>query len=165
MRAPAVLESIALLSRRGVEVWVTGGWGVDALVGRQTRDHADLDVSIPSGDRVVGLKALDDRGFSVVTDWLPTRIALAHPELGEIDVHPITFEDDGSAWLPGIDGERFVYPSESLTTGTIQGSTVACIDAALQLTFHLGYEPSATDRADMHLLANAGLITLPEGYR
>jgi hypothetical protein len=25
-------------------VWIAGGWGVDALVGRQTRIHSDLDL-------------------------------------------------------------------------------------------------------------------------
>lgn len=30
------------LTAAGIRVWVDGGWGVDALVGRQTRHHDDL---------------------------------------------------------------------------------------------------------------------------
>lgn len=36
-----------LLSDADVETWVSGGWGVDALVGRQTRTHRDLDLLVP----------------------------------------------------------------------------------------------------------------------
>lgn len=31
----------------GFEVGVGGGWAVDALLGHQTRDHADLDIALP----------------------------------------------------------------------------------------------------------------------
>jgi lincosamide nucleotidyltransferase A/C/D/E len=27
----------------GIEIWIEGGWGVDALLGEQTRPVADLD--------------------------------------------------------------------------------------------------------------------------
>lgn len=165
MRTDAVLETIQLLTDHDVAVWIGGGWGVDALIGRQTRDHRDLDVSIAAGDKATALAALEGTGFAIVTDWRPTRVALVHPASGEIDVHPITFEEDGSAWLPGIDGQRFEYPPGSFTTDTILGARVACINAALQLTFHLGYEPTEMDRADMRSLAEADLITLPAEYR
>lgn len=39
-----VVEILGLLRRAGTEVWVGGGWGIDALLGRQTRDHRDLDL-------------------------------------------------------------------------------------------------------------------------
>jgi lincosamide nucleotidyltransferase A/C/D/E len=35
-----LLEQLAAVG----PAWVGGGWGVDALVGRQTRSHADLAV-------------------------------------------------------------------------------------------------------------------------
>lgn len=34
------------LSDAGVSCWVVGGWGVDALLGRQSRPHKDLDVLV-----------------------------------------------------------------------------------------------------------------------
>ena len=41
--AQAVLVC-AGLADAGVRFWLAGGWGVDALAGRQTRSHRDLDV-------------------------------------------------------------------------------------------------------------------------
>src|SRR3954452_1360623 len=38
------------LREYGVEASVGGGWAVDALLGRQTRPHADLDVWAPAHD-------------------------------------------------------------------------------------------------------------------
>lgn len=42
MSAERVLDLLDLLVDRGLDVWVDGGWGVDALAGRQTREHGDL---------------------------------------------------------------------------------------------------------------------------
>jgi lincosamide nucleotidyltransferase A/C/D/E len=164
MRGEAVLETLEWFTAEGVDVWIGGGWGVDALLGRERRGHGDLDASIRAEQLTVALEVLERRGFQVVADWLPTRIALRHPRLGEIDVHPIHFEPDGSAWLPGPGDESFAYPIGSFTHGTIMGFTVPCIDAGLQRTFHLGYEPGSKDRADMRALADAGLIELPVEY-
>ncbi|MDH4308687.1 MAG: amino acid transporter [Acidimicrobiia bacterium] len=44
MESAAVLSVLDLLD----EAWVDGGWGVDALVGRQTRRHLDLDLALPT---------------------------------------------------------------------------------------------------------------------
>jgi len=37
-----VVEILGWLDGGDVAVWLDGGWGVDALVGEQTRDHDDL---------------------------------------------------------------------------------------------------------------------------
>ena len=37
-------ELLRTLAAHGVDVAVGGGWGVDALVGEQTREHSDLDL-------------------------------------------------------------------------------------------------------------------------
>jgi hypothetical protein len=39
----AVIELYSGLRAEGVRVWVDGGWGIDALLGRQTRPHKDFD--------------------------------------------------------------------------------------------------------------------------
>ncbi len=33
-----------MIAGRDMQCWVVGGWGVDALLGRQTRTHKDSDV-------------------------------------------------------------------------------------------------------------------------
>jgi lincosamide nucleotidyltransferase A/C/D/E len=40
----------------GINIWIDGGWGVDALLGAQTRPHKDLDIAIEERD-VAGLSA------------------------------------------------------------------------------------------------------------
>ncbi len=46
MQSTDVLQIITWLETAGIPIWLDGGWGVDALVGRQTRPHDDLDVVI-----------------------------------------------------------------------------------------------------------------------
>jgi lincosamide nucleotidyltransferase A/C/D/E len=48
MRAEDVLRVLGVLRGVGVDVWVGDGWGVDALVGRETRPHRDLDPMHPA---------------------------------------------------------------------------------------------------------------------
>lgn len=146
------------LAGSGFEYWIGGGWGVDALVGRQTRDHDDLDISIPSPTLRAVLDLVAAMGFEPHADWLPTRIALRDEQGREIDIHPLVFESDGSAWLPGLDDSRFLYPADSFTSGTIGDRTVPCISAELQAVFHTGYEPQPKDIADIATLRRAGLI-------
>jgi len=47
MTANEVLEVLGWLDMVGIEVWVDGGWGVDALLGEETRPHSDLDLALP----------------------------------------------------------------------------------------------------------------------
>ena len=46
MNSADVLKLYDELSRIDVAIWVDGGWGVDALLGKQTRPHKDLDIAI-----------------------------------------------------------------------------------------------------------------------
>ena len=41
-----VIDIYKELERRGVRVWIDGGWGVDALLGKHSRPHKDLDIAI-----------------------------------------------------------------------------------------------------------------------
>ena len=49
MEPEDVVEIVNALEREGIAVWLDGGWGVDALVGAQTRPHADLDLTVDRG--------------------------------------------------------------------------------------------------------------------
>ena len=44
-----VLQALDALAADGIDVWLEGGWSVDALLERQTREHADLDVVVDRG--------------------------------------------------------------------------------------------------------------------
>jgi lincosamide nucleotidyltransferase A/C/D/E len=41
-----VLDILDRLDVAGIEWWVDGGWGVDALLGAETRPHDDLDLVV-----------------------------------------------------------------------------------------------------------------------
>jgi lincosamide nucleotidyltransferase A/C/D/E len=143
---------VALLEELSPVVWVVGGWGVDALVGRHTRPHADLDV-IVTADALPGVVArLHADGFATTEDWLPVRIEVAHRDGRRVDLHPVTFAADGSGTQPGLDGAVFVYPVGCSTTGRIAGREVHCLTAAQQLTFRSSFEWRPVDRHDVALL-------------
>lgn len=63
MRAEEVIALYALLEEHGVQVWVDGGWGVDALLQRQTRPHKDFDALVRFDDLIVFTEVLAARGF------------------------------------------------------------------------------------------------------
>ena len=50
MAADAAWALYDLFGSHGITVWVDGGWGVDALLGRQTRPHSDLDIALRHSD-------------------------------------------------------------------------------------------------------------------
>jgi lincosamide nucleotidyltransferase A/C/D/E len=153
MAATEVVRVVAALEGAGCPVWLEGGWGVDALAGRQTRAHRDLDIAIDATKEAVVLTALAGLGYSVETDWRPTRVELMAPERGWVDVHPLAFGADGDGVQSGPDGERWVYPAASLVTGRVAGRPVGCISAAQQIAWRAGYELRDVDRHDLGVLS------------
>lgn len=158
------LALLDLLQAAGVRAWVDGGWGVDALVGRQTRAHDDLDLVVALGDVERIESALGREGFQQSEDHLPVRFVLTHPTRGQIDFHTVTFDAEGGGHQPQPGGGSFRYPPEGFTTGRIRGREVPCISAPVQLLCHLGYEPDEKDRHDVALLHRELGVPLPAGY-
>jgi lincosamide nucleotidyltransferase A/C/D/E len=62
-----VIEVLDCLEQAGIHVWVDGGWGVDALVGEQTRDHSDLDLALDGDDLEAARQALEEEGFNMTS--------------------------------------------------------------------------------------------------
>jgi Aminoglycoside-2''-adenylyltransferase len=71
-------------------VWIAGGWGVDALVGHQTRIHSDLDLAVDVTQMALDhlLQAFGRHGYGVEADWRPSRVALVAGGARQVDVHP-----------------------------------------------------------------------------
>lgn len=128
MTADDVLTVLALLHEVRAEVWIGGGWGIDALIGEQTRTHRDLDLMHRREQEDAVLAALNGAaGFVETLDWRPVRAQQASLE----------------------PSRPFIYPSSCFVTGTIGGTTVPCLSAEQQVYFHQGYEPTDRDRHDM----------------
>ena len=89
MTAADVLYVLDLLDAAEIVAWVDGGWGVDALLGEQTRDHNDLDLAINHYDVDRYRAAMRTNGFHP-TETLhatPKNFVMADRDGREVDVH------------------------------------------------------------------------------
>ena len=157
-----VLEIVVLLEGNGIEVRLDGGWGVDALLGRQTRTHGDLDIAVQHRD-VPKLRALlGARGYRDVPrhdtkDW---NFVLGDDHGHEVDVHSYTFDSEGKH----VYGTE--YPADALTgAGSVSGRAVKCISAEHLVRFHSGYDLRETGIQDVHALHKRFGIPLPKEHR
>ncbi len=78
--AEDVVDLYSGLLVRGVRLWVDGGWGIDALLGRQTRPHEDLDAIVAFEDLPALARFLGGCGFALKVIWPESRWAPC-PEL------------------------------------------------------------------------------------
>ena len=166
MYAQDVLIVVNRLTAAGVSVWLDGGWGVDALVGKQTRKHTDMDVVVLLTQADLAHSILELAGYRITEDDFPTRFVMQDAAGHSIDFHPIFKDEQGDGFQQLQDGSLFCYPASCFAgTGTIEDQTVACIAAEAQLLCHLGYEPAEKDQHDVHLLAAHFQLELPAQYQ
>ena len=66
MQSSDVVDIVRLLDKNTIDVWIDGGWGVDALLGEQTRAHGDLDIVIRQEDVAKLRELLEARGYRAV---------------------------------------------------------------------------------------------------
>lgn len=166
MTAVDVINLYTKLDDLEVEIWIDGGWGVDALLGDQTRPHKDLDIVIQEKDVPKLRELLKARGYKDVErdDTKPWNFVLGDASGHEIDVHVIVFDAEGNGRYGPIE-KGVMYPADSLTgTGTIDGHTVKCISAEWTIKFHSGYARKDQDVKDVAALCDRFGIEYPEEY-
>jgi lincosamide nucleotidyltransferase A/C/D/E len=149
MNLSDVLEVLDAVRSLGCRFWLEGGWGVDALVGRQTRPHRDVDVDFDAAFEGALLEVLAGLGYSVETDWRPNRVELAAPGRRWVDLHPLVIDDDGNARQAALDGGWHEFDRSWFTSGTLAGEPVPCVSVEAQLLFHTGYELRTVDLLDL----------------
>ena len=165
MAGAEVLRVLDALETAGVRAGITGGWGIDALLRRETRQHGDLDLGVAAEAVDRAVEAVRPLGYAVTLDERPARVVL-ESDLGRIDLHPIVWGPSGAGVQTGLAGEVFDYPAGSLDAdGEIAGRQVRCATPELQLAFHAHYEPRDHDREDMAALAREFGLALPASYR
>ena len=168
MQEPDVLKVIDCLETYGIPFWIDGGWGIDALIGTQSRPHMDLDLVILDKDVSKAAKELGAFGYkhdAAVQPGLPARLVLRDGNGHEVDIHPIVIDARGHGWQPLGPESWGAYPSEGLDcTGKIAGRPVRCLSPQLQLRHHLGYSLGDSDRHDLKLLSKHFEIDLPPGF-
>ncbi len=165
MTAEDVVTVMVRLVESGIEAWLDGGWGVDALLGEQTRDHEDLDLVVELAQVDSIQKVLKGLGYGITEDERPTRLALTAPGDQQIDLHTVVFDRGGGGIQSLQDGRTYRYPPEGFCgRGKIAGQVLPCLTPEVQLECHTGYKPTDTDRHDVGLLAERFVLPLPDAY-
>jgi lincosamide nucleotidyltransferase A/C/D/E len=163
MNSADVIDLYTTLEKLGVEIWIDGGWGVDALLGEQTRPHKDLDIAIQQKDVPMLRQFLETRGYGDIKleDAKAWNFVLGDENSREIDVHVIVIDGKGNGlYGPAEKGE--MYPAASLTgKGEIEGYTVRCISPEWMVKFHSGYQLKEKDFRDVSALCKKFGIDLP----
>ncbi|MET4922141.1 cold shock domain-containing protein [Streptomyces sp. PSRA5] len=153
MRAEDVLAVLDLLDRAGIEVWLDGGWGVDALLCEQTRPHEDLDIVVRAESLADYGRTMRDHGFRLFRDDGPYNHVLVDDGGRLVDVHAVdlggaTRTDERGVEVYGPGG--LPYPVGSLTgSGRVRGRRVGCGTAEFQVASHTGYAIDEDDERDV----------------
>ena len=165
-----VVDMSGALEDAGVPFWLAGGWGVDALVGHQTRRHDDIDIVV--GDfpsRVGAARAVfESLGFEMRREtrlelWMPDRWQMADNQLRVVDLLSIDWGRLAAAL--GVGGEVVgtgdgrlgkgggdYLSCRAFSQGRVGGQSVPCLSVEAQLLYHSGFELSRAQRHDVALL-------------
>ena len=161
MTANDVIEIVLLLNQNHIGVCIDGGWGVDALLGEQTRTHADLDIAVQHKDVAQIRALLEARGYQDVprNDTRDCNFVLGDDQGHLIDIHSYTFDSAGKLVF-GV-----AYPFDSLNgTGSVNGYPVQCISPGWMVKFHTGYQLDENDYHDVKALCQRFGIQMPSEY-
>jgi len=166
MSVDQALAVYELLDKNGVRCWMMGGWGVDALLGRVTREHKDVDLLVLISDLPRYAEIVHSRGFDRKLTWSesqPIQVGAvhfdsafvdAHRDGREIDVHVIAVDHEGA--VVQFSTDPWPLPRGALLDeGSIEGVTVRCVSRAAQLAMHSGYDLPEHHREDVRLLHTA----------
>jgi lincosamide nucleotidyltransferase A/C/D/E len=146
----------------GVPVWLDGGWGVDALMGFQTRPHNDIDVFVEKKNANKFIKLLTSKGYSERNMDYTTEGHTAWIDSSDhiIDLHLFEFGEAETVYF-----ENEAYPSNVLNgEGTVGGVAVRCLTAEAQMLYHQGYEHKEKDVHDVLLLGKTFELDIPQEY-
>jgi lincosamide nucleotidyltransferase A/C/D/E len=184
MKAEDVVELYTLLLEHGVQIWIDGGWGVDALLQEQTRPYKDLDAFIAFEDLPTLTAVLSQHKFSLKEIWsenhwrqhnehvqlirrndhsgeVATAFVLKDPVGRELDIHVMYVDEHGSG-TPAWDCTVTFSPDALQGHGVIAGLRVRCLSAAMHMRTHTGYELQHKDRQDLRRLQERFGLNDPE---
>lgn len=153
MAAEHLVHLLTQIESAGITVWLDGGWGVDALLEEQMREHDDVDLVLELADCERLIATLEDEGYERVVGAPPKSFVLVDPLGRQVDAHPVEFDRDGNGLYVMDDGRTWPYPAEGFSgRGTVAGRPVRCVSAATQVIVHAGYELTEKDFRELRLL-------------
>lgn len=162
MESHRVIEIYQALESRGVLIHIDGGWGVDALLEKETRKHSDLDIVVEQDQLDAALKLLKQSGYTeyFVKDSTPWNFVYSREE-ERIDFHVVRFDSNGKGIYGPVERGVF-YPAYAFgSRGTINGHVVRCISPRYQLESHSGYVLRKKDLQDIDLLSKKIKLEYP----
>jgi lincosamide nucleotidyltransferase A/C/D/E len=161
VKAEVVIELVQLLTDNHIYVVIDGGWCVDALLGKQSRAHNDLDIAIPHKDVPRLKELLIQMGYYDIPrdDTRECNFVLGDNAQNLIDVHSYIFDEQGN----NIYGVPYL-PEQLTGKGEINGFQVKCITPEWIVKFHIGYEIDENDFRDTLALCHAFNIPLPKEF-
>jgi lincosamide nucleotidyltransferase A/C/D/E len=152
-----VLEVLSALETAGLGTVMLGGWGIDALVGRQLRKHRDLDLVVGPRHFDQAVEALQGLGFEPWNeDDAPLPFGPLKPE------RTATCRDRA---LRVVDLHGADLATLDLTDGLIGNREVTCLSAEQQLQTQVGkcWTPGRLRRRRGNLAALRTLLATKAG--
>jgi lincosamide nucleotidyltransferase A/C/D/E len=166
MAAEELIRVVDRLEEDGIEVWLDGGWGVDALLGQQQRRHDDLDLVVDLANVPRLQEVLARNGYAVLGGAPPMSFYMVDSAGHQVDVHPVTFNEHGDGIYKMETGKEWAYPAAGFAgTGVVLGRHMRCLSPEVQMLVHAGYELSDKDHEEIRALQDRFGVAPPPGYQ
>jgi lincosamide nucleotidyltransferase A/C/D/E len=176
--AEDALNTFLRLFAQGIKIWLTGGWGIDALLQEETRPHKDLDFLMLLDDVVPFCRIMtrcryqmkylwEENSWATDSSWnrVPTAFVLHDPLGRELDAHALRLDEARNGIPAWRDAEDFIFWRVDLDAhGRIAGVAVPCISAVMQMRSHTGYKLPFEQRLDLQRLQKRFGIELPDDF-
>lgn len=164
MEASRVLDLLSHLQVQGIDVWLDGGWAIDALLGNQTRPHDDLDLVARLEDSTQIEDALRECGYVLGYGAPPQSFELVDSGGHQVDVHPASFRPNGDGVYQIATGKEWIFPADGFSgSGCILGRRVPCLTPEVVMVNHTtGYGLDEAHERDVRALSHRYDIPLPQ---
>lgn len=155
----AINETHQLLAGNGIKHWLHGGWAVDFLIGKVTRDHSDVEMVIWEKDKNIVRNLLEQSDFTEVETEFPMEGFVVEDKNRKTKVHFVYIKkvDSGSVVSLGRWSD-WPWPTGSFgnQVGNIDNVSVPVVSAEGQLDSKLNFSkhkhgspPRDKDNADI----------------
>lgn len=161
--AREVRRVVSGLAGLGIASWVAGGWGIDALIGAQTRYHGDLDLVVADvvGEEERIKNALAGLGYDFRWKgeagawWVPHPLSFCDARGATVEVLSINISVLRAAqrlFSPlGATHDRGLL-AMCVSEGIVDGVRTPCLSEPAQILFHEGYRGPEKESLDLNLL-------------
>ena len=125
--AEDVIDIYRTLESEGIHVWLSGGWGIDALLREQTRPHKDLDLIMLVDDILRMRDLLGQCGYGMKDLWsenswvvdargteIPTAFVMQDSEGRQVDAHAMRLDDQGNGVPAWVNDEGLLFSPTDL---------------------------------------------------